>query len=343
MSTTNVLVIGAGPIGIETAAALQADGHKVMIIDAGAIGATIARTFPPHTRFFTSPERLEIAGFAITPTHQEKLTGEEYRAYLCSVVATLGLSVRTYETATAITRTRDGFRIATVNRAGALNAFECHNLVLATGGTDTPRSLRVPGEDLPHVQHDLGDPLQYFGRRVLVVGGRNSAAESALRIYRAGGHVRLSYRHSTLNARVKFWLKPEVESLMREGLIRPHLPSVVERIEPDAVVLRDAETGHTTAVEVDDVLLQIGFEQSRAVFDLAGITTSGEQRAPELNPATLESSQSGIYVVGTAVAGTQDRYSVFIESCHPHAEQVAAAIGGRPAPPTVAPRALPES
>ena len=91
------------------------------------------------------------------------------------------------------------------------------------------------------------------------------------------------------------------------------------------------------------MLLQIGYTQDGAVFALAGIATSGDAGAPVLDGATMESDVPGVYVVGTATAGTQDRFDVFIENSHQHADRVAAALAGRPAPTPVAPRPLPES
>ena len=93
---SDVVVVGAGPIGLETAAVLAHEGLVVQVVDSGPLGATIARTFPPHTRFFTSPERLSLSGLAIAPVHQEKLTGEEYLAYLRQYVATHDLRVDTF-------------------------------------------------------------------------------------------------------------------------------------------------------------------------------------------------------------------------------------------------------
>lgn len=343
MRVADVLVIGAGPIGLETAAKLQAEGLSVLTIDAGAIGSTIEQTFPPDTRFFTSPERLVLDGFDIPSTSQEKVTGEAYIAYLRSFVTTRGLKVDTFQTATDIKRTENGFVVTTVDRLEQPGRYACEHLILATGGTHAPRRLGVPGENLPHVSHYLAHPNHYFGRRVLIVGGRNSAAESALRLYRLGAEVALSYRQPTLYPRIKFWIRPEVEALIAEGTIAAHMPTVVEEIRPEFVVLRNTDSGETTSIEVDDVLIQAGFTQDPTIFRLAGISTQLPDGAPQINPDTMQSQQSGIYIVGTAVAGTQSRFNVFIENCHQHADRVAAALTGRAAPPPQPTRALPEA
>lgn len=337
----DVLVIGAGPIGIETALVLTGEGHTVVTVDGGPIGATIARTFPPDTRFFTSPERLTIRGHDIQTVTQEKLTGEEYLSYLRALVVTGGITVRTFCRVVGITGTAGDFRVCVVERSGGTRIVHAATLVLATGGTDRNRRLGVPGEDLPHVHRYLRRPHDFLGRRVLVVGGRNSAAESALRLYRIGAEVLLSYRRSEIHPRVKFWIRPEVTSLLAEGRITGYLPSKITSIQPQSVtVTLDQET---IQVPVDDILLQLGFEQDSTLFDLVGVAVTGPDNIPTHDPATMQSNVPGVFVVGTATAGTQDGFTVFIENCHQHADRVAACLAGRPAPAPESARPLPES
>ena len=342
----DVAVVGAGPIGLQTAAILQSEGLRVVVVDAGPIGATIVNCFPPSTRFFTSPERLQLFGQAIDSIRQEKLTGEEYLSYLRSYARTHKLQVRTFERVVAIDKLdgddgseskADRYRLTTHARSGQVRQLEAKYVVLATGGTDSPRRLGIPGEELPHVRSLLGDPHQYAGRRVLVVGGRNSAAESALRCYRVGAQVHVVHRQPQLYERIKFWIKPEVESLMREGQIIGHLPDEAVRITPEAVELASGEL-----LEVDDVILQIGFDQDKAVFDLAGVSYGGPDGAPEFDQDTMRTRRPGIFVAGTTTAGTQGDFGVFIENSHDHGPLIAAAIAGRPAPARTPARPLPE-
>ena len=335
----DVLVVGAGPIGIETALVLKSEGLGVRIVDAGPVGSTILRTFPPSTRWFSSPERLALRGHPMQPSAQEKVTGEDYLAYLRSVVTAEGLAVETYCRVVGIAGSAGDFAVTVENRTGSRRILSAAAIVLATGGTDHPRTLGVPGEDLPHVHRHLGDPHRFFGRRVLVVGGRNSAAESVVRLYRVGAQVSLSYRRPDIADNVKFWIRPEVRALLAEGAVTGYLPSTVSEITDTEVRLADGRS-----VAVDDVLLQLGFEQDQRIFGLAGVPTAdGPGTPPVFDPATMRTPVPGIFVVGTATAGTQDRFTVFIENCHQHADRVAAALLDRPAPPPVPPRPLPEA
>ena len=344
MEQAEVLIIGAGPVGIEVAWHLQQAQIEVLHVDAGSIGHTIERFFPPSTRFFSSPERLAIAGIDIPLSTQEKLTGEAYLAYLRSVVVTRNLPIRTFCRVVSAERVNGGgYRIGMSEPSGRSWQVEVKRVILASGGTDRPRRLGIPGEDLPHVHTSLGDPHRFFQRRVLVVGGRNSAIESALRCWRVHAEVAISYRGQDIHERVKYWLRPEVMSLVEEGRIKAFMPTQVREILPDHVVLEQLDGSGAINLPVDDVLLQIGYEQDGTLFQLFGISTEGEQASPVHNPDTLETTLPGVYVVGTATAGTQHRFASYIETSHDHGPRIAAALTGAPPPPVAEARVLPEA
>ena len=90
---------------------------------------------------------------------------------------------------------------------------------LAIGYYDRPVHAGVPGEDLPHVHHFYGEPHPYYRKRVVVVGGGNSAAESALEMFRAGAHVTLVHRWPELKSTIKYWVRPDIENRIKEGSI----------------------------------------------------------------------------------------------------------------------------
>ncbi len=339
----DAIIIGAGPIGLETAAALQALGLSATVVDAGCVGETISRQFPTNTTFFSSPERLEIAGIRMPLDAQEKPTGEHYLAYLRSVVDTLDLQVRTFERVTAANRVGDHWQVTITCPNGIERRIEATHVVLASGGTQHSRTLGIPGEELAHVHSYLGDPHRFFRRRLLVVGGKNSAAESALRCWRLGARVALACRGAALHERVKPWLRPEVTALLDEGRITPFMQHVVERIEPGTVHLRNTTDDTCTTWAADDVLLQLGFKADPALLDLFGVPHGGEHDAPVFDARTMATPIAGVYVAGTVTAGTQRRFRVYIETSHVHAARIAAALTGAPPPDTPAPRALPEN
>ncbi len=343
MPPHEVLIIGAGPIGLEVAWHLQAAGHDAVVVDAGAVGQTILSHFPPATRFFSSPERIAVAGIDLPVPTQEKVTGEEYLAYLRSVVRTRQLQVRTFVRVVSAVRDHRVWRVGVQTPAGTESTIEATHVVLAFGGTQRPRPLGIPGEDLPHVHTNLGDPHRFFQRRVLVVGGKNSAIESALRCWRVHASVTISYRGPAIHERVKYWLRPEVQALVEEGEIEGRFRTIPIEITPDEVVLQCLDEGSESRIPVDDVILQIGFEQNDHLFRLFGVPTQGSQAAPVFDAATLSTPAPGVFVAGTAVAGTQERFKAYIETSHDHGPRIAAAIAGAAPPPPLEARVLPES
>ena len=350
---TDVAVVGAGPIGLELAVALKRAGIEYVHLEARQIGYTVS-WFPPQTRFFSSSERIAIAGVPLQTPDQMKATREEYLAYLRGVVDQFDLEVRTYEPVVAIHRNESEFLISTLPAGRRRRRYRARRVVLCTGGTDHPRRLGIPGEDLPHVSHYFQDPHKYFRKQLLVVGGKNSAVETALRCHHGGAHVSVSYRREQFSPKsIKYWLLPEINGLIADGKIRGLFNTVPVEITPThtrlvpwnegAAAGNASGDGDTPAfvpnelrVDADFVLLQIGYQQDTTLFELAGVKLVGECRAPAFDDRTMETNVPGVYVAGTAVGGTQDKYRVFIENCHVHVSRIVAALTGS-APPAGVP------
>jgi thioredoxin reductase (NADPH) len=324
---TDVIIIGAGPIGIELAVALKREGVDYLQFDAKQIGYTIS-WFPPQTRFFSSSDRIAIAGVPLQTPDQNKCTREQYLAYLRTVVQQFELKVNTYEPVVGIERIGQRRFVVTTRPAAGERRYGCRRIVLATGGTAKPRKLGVRGEDLPHVCSRLDDPHVYFQKKLLVVGGKNSAIETALRCRHAGAHVSLSYRRDQLDPKhVKYWLYPEVNGLLKSGDIGNYLRTQPIEIRPASVVLRHAD-GHTSEVAADFVLLQIGYEADMSLCRLVGVELRGECETPVYDEQTMETNVPGIYLAGTVIGGTQDKYSIFIENGHVHIDRILVALTG---------------
>ncbi|HET7707052.1 MAG TPA: NAD(P)-binding domain-containing protein [Thermoanaerobaculia bacterium] len=328
VNRSDVLIVGAGPIGIELAVGLKREGIPYEQVDAGQIGSTIS-WYAPQTQFFSSPERIAIAGVPLQTLDQSKATREEYLTYLRSVVLQFDLKIETGVRVNAIARSADGFVVTTFARDGERKR-QAKNVVLAIGDMHRPHLLGVPGEDLPHVSHFFGDPHAYFRRQVLVVGGRNSAVEAAIRCVRVAAIVTLSYRAAELDPKhVKPWLLPEINAMIRDRRMTFLPGTTVREITPAYVVLDPGGR----RVDADSVLLLTGYEQDSSLFESAGVTLVGPQRRPRFNEATMETDVPGLYVAGTAAAGTQvSGTTAFIETSHIHIGRIVAALKGEPAP-----------
>ncbi len=328
---TTVAVIGGGPIGIETAIALQEVGVDAILFEARQIGDAFSR-WPPHTHFYSTPEHVALAGLPVHTLDQRPISGEEYLAYLRALVEFFDLDLRNYEPVQTIQRTAQGFLLETEKR-GQRRRYQAQYVVLCTGGMARPRRLEIPGEDLPHVTHYFPGPHVYFRTRLLVVGGRNSALESALRSWRAGAQVAISYRRPEfLWDIVKPHLADDIRTRLDKGEIRFYPATVPVEITPTHVVLAPTENranGQTIRHEADFVLLATGFEADMSLCERAGVALQGPERAPVHDPETMETNVPGLYVAGTVVGGTQTRFRHFISTSHDHVVKVVRAISGR--------------
>lgn len=333
----DIAIIGAGPIGIELAIAFERLGADYLLIEAKQIGNEFSR-WPPSTHFFSTPEHVALAGVPVHNLDQMPITGEQYLAYLRALVEMFDLNLKLYEPVTRIVAGETNFLIHTEPLAG-LRTYRANKVILATGGMARPRLLNIPGEDLPHVSHYFPGPHPYFRRRVLVVGGRNSAMEAALRCWRGGAQVALSYRGAELNHdRIKPHLSIDIKDRLRKGEITFYPSTMPLKITPSLVKLAGTvdgviPNGNVFTHEADAILLCTGFEADMTLFRQAGVTLIGEEQAPHFDESTMETNVPGLFVAGTAAGGTQSRFTFFISTSHDHVARIVKAISGQPAGP----------
>jgi thioredoxin reductase (NADPH) len=330
-------IIGAGPIGIELAVAFRKAAIDYVQLDAAQIGSTI-QWYPLEMLFHSSADRLSIAGVPLQVSDQQKPKREEYLAYLRSVVQQFALEIRTYERVErAVRRADGGFELRT-RWVGGERLYRVDLVVVAIGAMHAPRLLGIPGEDAPNVSHYFRDPHDFFGKRLLIVGGRNSAVETAVRCQRAGAAVTISYRRSDFDPGViKFWLLPEIRGMIRDGRVS-FLPNTIPlEIRSGAVLLaRTGEDARLLAegapleVPADFVLLMTGYRQDTSLFGTLGVDLGGVDQQPRYDPETMETNVPGVFIAGTAIAGTPPgKIRVIVESCHVHVDRIVAAVTGR--------------
>ncbi|MEE8142507.1 MAG: NAD(P)-binding domain-containing protein, partial [Planctomycetota bacterium] len=165
----DVVIVGAGPIGIACAIAALKRGMDPLLIDAGAVVNSIVH-YPIGMTFFTTPERLEIGGHPF-PCAAQKPTREESIRYYRGVVRNEQIRVSTYTRLLAATRHKSFLECKVANSGGELR-LRCQRVILASGYFDHPNLMEIPGEDLPHVRHYFDEAHRSYDQDVVVIGGR---------------------------------------------------------------------------------------------------------------------------------------------------------------------------
>lgn len=318
-----VAIIGAGPLGIELAAALKLSSISYLLFDKEQMGQMIYN-FPPQTHFFSSNDRIAIAGIPIETLDQQKCTREQYLAYLRTVFLTYQLEIHPFEEVVAI-EPKDGF-VVTTNKA----VYKVRFVVVATGSTSYPRKLNVPGENLPHVGIKMADPQHYFQQKVAIIGGKNSAVETALRLFQAGAHPHIIMHKPTLEKEaIKYWLYPELEGCIKRGEILLTSNAEVVEILPGRIKVKDLSSNKIIDIEADQVIKAIGFDADMSLLEKLGIKLITSVQRPEFDDATMETQVPNLFVLGTIIGGTQRGYKVFIENSHNHVGKILNCIGSR--------------
>ncbi|GLV47031.1 thioredoxin reductase [Thermus sp. LT1-2-5] len=321
----DVLVVGAGPVGLACAIEAKRWGLSHMVLERGTVAETIYR-FPRNMVFFSEGKNIEIGGHPLV-AHGPKPTRREALLYYQRVAEREALNVLTYTEVLRLEGQEGAFRVRAKDRHGE-RTFLARYVVLATGYYGNPNRLGVPGEDLPHVLHRYEEGEAFFGRRVAVVGGSNSAVEAALELYRAGAKVSLVHRGKWVRPSVKYWLLPDFENRVKEGRIQALMEAWVEAITPEGLWLRRPEG--RGFLEADFVLVLIGYRAEDRLLREAGVVYEGEK--PRLSPE-FETSLPGLFAVGSCAFGPDTR-SVFIENGREHAKQALSAIARRLGPLT---------
>jgi thioredoxin reductase (NADPH) len=330
MAVRDVIIVGAGPAGLATAIAARQLGLDHQVVEKGAIVDAVYR-YPTHMSFFTTPELLEIGGMPLV-TPYEKPTRLEALRYYRKVAEAYQLQVALHEEVTAVTAAGTAhdplFEVETRGRLGQTRVREARAVVLAMGYFDHPNLLGVPGEDLPHVSHYYAEAHPYYRQRVVVVGGKNSACETALELFRAGAHVTLVHRGDTLGESVKYWVRPDIENRIRNGSIAAHFSTEVVAISPTDVTVRRIGERDTQALPAEGVLLLTGYHADADFLRRCGVEIDPVSLVPRHDPHTFETNVPNLFIAGGQVAGRRTG-SVFIENGRFHGEQIARVLADR--------------
>jgi thioredoxin reductase (NADPH) len=325
MQIRDITIVGAGPAGLAAAIAAGEAGLDYSIIEKGVLVNSIYK-FPVNMVFFTTPELLEIGGLPLVSPF-EKPTRLEALRYYRRVVDTYDLAIDFGEHVVSVAKEPgDIFALETRSDKGVRRIRHSRNVIFAIGYFDHPNFIGVPGENLPHVSHYYSESHGFYRKNVVIAGGGNSAAETALELYRAGVNVTLVHRHAQLKPSIKYWVRPDIENRIKEGSVRGLFNTKIVEIQPTQVIVE--RDGAREELPADAVFLLTGYHPDCDLYRRAGIRLHRETMSPEFNPETFETNVPGLFLAGGAICG-KDTSNIFIENGRFHGEAIIKTIAAR--------------
>lgn len=338
MITRDVIIVGSGPAGLAAAIAASQAGLDYQVLERGALTNSLHR-FPTNMVFFTTPELLEIGNLPFV-TPYDKPTRREALRYYRRAADTYQLQITFDEDVVGVAAEDLGpgdrvLAVETRSGRGVRRVLHARAVVLAIGTFDHPNWLGIEGEDLPHVSHYYREAHPYYRRHVTVVGAKNSGAEAALDLYRAGARVTLLHRGAGLSPSIKYWVRPDLENRLKEGSITARFDTRVIDIRPTSLLVERA--GVREELPSDAVFLLTGHHGDTELLKRAGVRVDPETCIPACDPQSFETNVEGLYLAGSITSGRLSG-KVFIENGRFHGEAVIAAIAKRLGRGAAAPR-----
>lgn len=310
----DIIIIGAGPIGIACALECKKHNWNYAVIEKGALTNSLFN-YPLNMTFFSTSEKLEIDNIPFI-SNNPKPTRNEALEYYRRVATSNELHIKLYEEVATINKVENYFEIVT-----SKNQYKAKKVIIATGFYDIPNLLNVPGEDLPKVFHYYKEAHPFTLQNIAVVGASNSSVDAALEIYRKGGNVTMVVRGENIGERVKYWVRPDILNRIEEGSIKAYFNSEITKIEEHQITVETPE-GEITLPN-DYVVALTGYQPNFKFLDSVGIEFSkDEKHIPVYNDKTMESNVEGLYLAGV-ICGGMETHKWFIENSRIHAKMIA--------------------
>lgn len=313
MKILDVLIIGAGPIGLNCALEARKNNLSYLIIEKGTIVNSLYN-YPLYMRFFSTAEKLEIDEIPFIST-APKPGRQEALEYYQGIARQKNVNINLYEKVEKISKNNDIFTVET-----SKGNYFAKNVIISTGFYDIPNLMNIPGENLPKVKHYYTEPYPYAKQKIVVVGSSNSAVDAALETYRKGAEVTMIIRHSEISNSVKYWVKPDIENRIAEGTITAHFNAEMIEIKENSIIFKD-KNGKIQEIENDFVLAMTGYLPDFNFLQQTGINLQGDSLKPYYNEETMETNIKNLYLAGV-VCGGKDTHLWFIENSRIHAEMI---------------------
>ena len=278
--------------------------------------------------FFTTPELLEIGDLPLVSAAEKPVRTEALKYYR-KAAEHYGLELRMFERVLRVDGHDGHFTVVTKTEKGTEKRYTGKKIGVATGYYDLPNVMGIPGENLPHVSHYYTEPFEFWNQDVVVIGGKNSAAEAALDLYRNGAHVTLVHRKAELGSTIKYWVRPDIENRIKAGQVNALFETRVKEITRDEVMVQNG--AGEKRLPAKQVFALTGYHPDFAFIESLGVQLDPETRKPALDPNTLESNVAGIHLAGVVIGGRHTS-EIFIENGRFHGKQIIAALTGAKVP-----------
>lgn len=322
MVTTQVLIIGAGPIGIACALACKKKQLDYVVLEKGALTHSLFN-YPLNMNFFSTSEKLEIDEIPFI-SKDAKPGRDEALEYYRRVATSKKLNINLFEKVLSVEKEGACFTITSEKEK-----YYAQNVIVATGFYDIPKLLNVPGETLPKVTHYYKEAHPYVLQKNIVVGASNSSVDAALEIWRKGGEVTMVVRGKSIGERVKYWVKPDIENRIKEGSIQAYFEAEIVEIKEAEVTIKTPKGLQT--IPNDFVIALTGYRPNFEFLKSIGIHLSEEKNIPSYNDETMESNIKGVYLAGV-ICGGMETHKWFIENSRVHATRIATHISEKSIP-----------
>lgn len=289
----DLIIVGAGPAGLSAAYSAKKHGLDYLVLERAAIAQTI-QNYPLGKPLFSTPNELEFEPGTLRPV-AVKPTREEVLDYYLGFVSRERLKIRTGEAVCAI-EAGQPLIVTTESQNYAGRA-----VLIAVGGMGVQNRLNIPGETPERVSYFFRSAAGYRGKRVLVVGGGNSAAEGALYLEEGGACVTLSMRRKAIDpepgqgSTIKPWVKSPLLQANAEGRIKILYDSRLLEIKPETVLLQVGQDAQELLC--DHVFALIGARPDTSLLEATGIPIAADGR-PQYDTETYETAVSNIFVAG---------------------------------------------
>ena len=307
----DVIIIGAGPIGIACGIEAKKRGLDYLVLDKGPLVNSLYR-YPLNMTFFSTAEKLEIGDVPFI-SHGNKPTRTEALEYYRRVVKQWGINLKLYTPVEGIKKSSDHFEVVAKGKK-----YKSKNIVIATGFYDLPYRLNVPGEELPKVLHYYKEAHPFFNMNIAVVGAANSAVDVALETQRKGAKsVTMIIRESEIGENVKYWVRPDVLNRIEEGSIKAYFNSNIIEITEKSIKFKSE--GKEVVIENDFVLAMTGYQPNFNMLKTVGVKFKEDSfKTPYYNSKNMQSNIKGIFLAGVVCGGLKTN-KWFIENSREHA------------------------